>query len=493
MPPQKEPQEEPQQEPQQEPKEESQQEPQGEPQQEPQEEWDRTVLSRRRQLFVLGFLMLAGLLNYLDRASLSIANPVIRRDLGLTGTQMGSLLAAFSITYGLGQIPAGTLVKRFGFRRVLGGSMLGWSAAQMTTSLVRSYPAFQALRAVLGFGEAPFFPAILDAVQTSFPPQRRARALSFVNASTILGTALAPPALTVLMLWSGWRGMFAAIGAAGMVLAATWLLVGIRIGGTRSSGSTRIGRSPEPSTSPENFASPLSFRSLFADPALLALLRTRTMWGMMLGFGGINYTAWLYLTWLPGYLASQFHLKLGATGILSGIPFAAGAVGMLASGALTDLKARGPLNPMTYRRNLIVTGMLLSAASTALVVRATSLSMAIAAISMAVLFIHFAGTAAWNLIPVVSSFPSLSPILSPSLSPQIGALQNMGSYAIASAGPILTGWLLDRTHSFHTALLICSGVTAAGALAYLTLTSKPISIGPLPHGDVRRSQTRASQ
>src|ERR1700720_582873 len=165
------------------------------------DEWDRTVLSQRRQLLVLGFLMLAGVLNYLDRASLSIANPVIRRELSLSGTQMGSLLAAFSLADGLGQIPAGTLVKRFGFRRVLGGSMLAWSGAQLLTSLVRSNAGFQALRGILGLGESPFFPATLDAVQSSFAPERRGRAMSLVNTSTIVGTALAPPALTVLMLW----------------------------------------------------------------------------------------------------------------------------------------------------------------------------------------------------------------------------------------------------------------------------------------------------
>jgi cyanate permease len=94
--------------------------------------------------------------------------------------------------------------------------------------------------------------------------------------------------------------------------------------------------------------------------------------------------------------------------------------------------------------------------------------MAVAAISMAVLFIHFAGTAAWNLIHVSAAGR---------LSAQIAALQSMGSYAIASAGPVITGWLLDRTHSFHTALLICSCVTTTGAVAYLTMTLKPIVIG----------------
>lgn len=140
----------------------------------PADEWDQTVLSQRRQLLILGFLMLTGILNYLDRVSLSIANPIIRKELFLSGTQMGSLLAAFSLAYGLGQIPAGTLVKRLGFRRVLGGSLLAWSAAQMVTSLVRSNPGFQALRAILGLGEAPFFPAVLDAVQSSFSPSAAA-------------------------------------------------------------------------------------------------------------------------------------------------------------------------------------------------------------------------------------------------------------------------------------------------------------------------------
>jgi MFS family permease len=422
----------------------------------PADEWDRTVLSQRRQLLILGFLMLTGILNYLDRVSLSIANPVIRKELSLSGTEMGSLLAVFSLAYGLGQIPAGTLVKRFGFRRVLGGALLAWSAAQMVTSLVRSNGMFQALRVMLGLGESPFFPASLDAVQSSFAPKRRGRAMSLVNASTILGQVIAPPVLTVLMLWAGWRGMFAIIGIAGVVFAAVWLALGNR----------------HPAPLPDSLqAKPRSrsFGVLFADQDLLALLRTRTMWGMMLGFGGINYTAWLYLTWLPGYLASVYHLKLGATGMISGIPFAAGAVGMLVSGVLTDLKVRDLQQARSFRRRLIIVGMVLSAGCTALVVQASSLTMAVAAISMAVFFVHFAGTAAWNLIHVSTAAR---------LSAQVGSLQNMGSYAIASAAPIITGWLLDRTHSFRISLLICACVTAAGALAYLTMTLKPILLGP---------------
>ncbi len=66
---------------------------------------------------------------------------------------------------------------------------------------------------------------------------------------------------------------------------------------------------------------PLSFaewRSLF---------RNRTMWGMMLGFSGINYTAWLYLAWLPGYLQTAYNLDLKSTGLMAAIPFLFGAAG----------------------------------------------------------------------------------------------------------------------------------------------------------------------
>lgn len=60
------------------------------------------------------------------------------------------------------------------------------------------------------------------------------------------------------------------------------------------------------------------------------------MWGMMLGFSGINYTAWLYLAWLPGYLQTAYNLDLKSTGFMAAIPFLFGAAGMLINGYVTD-------------------------------------------------------------------------------------------------------------------------------------------------------------
>src|SRR5579885_2044208 len=82
---------------------------------------------------ILALLVLGGVVNFLDRSALSVANTVIREELHLSGTQMGALLSAFSLAYGLAQLPAGWLLDRFGARAVMSAGMLLWSEAQMAT------------------------------------------------------------------------------------------------------------------------------------------------------------------------------------------------------------------------------------------------------------------------------------------------------------------------------------------------------------------------
>jgi len=87
---------------------------------------------------------------------------------------------------------------------------------------------------------------------------------------------------------------------------------------------------------------------------------------------------------------------------------------------------------------------------------------AVAGVSMALFFIHFAGTSGWGYVQTVSPLRYVA---------SLGALQNFASFMIASAAPVLTGWLLDRTHSFTIALGVCSAVTLLGALSYATLAA----------------------
>src|ERR1035438_5877274 len=114
---------------------------------------------RRHQIITLALLFLAGVINFLDRSSLAIANTTVRAEMHLTATQMGWLLSAFSLAYGVAQLPLIGLLDRAGTRKVLGGGLILWSAAQILTGLVRSFPPFILLRILLGAGAAPFYPS----------------------------------------------------------------------------------------------------------------------------------------------------------------------------------------------------------------------------------------------------------------------------------------------------------------------------------------------
>ncbi len=388
---------------------------------------------------VLTLLFLAGLVNFFDRTALSVANTSVRAEMHLNATQMGWLLSAFSLAYGVAQLPLAAVLVRVRPERVLGVGLWVWSAAQLLTGFVRRVPSFLVLRMLLGAGEAPFYPCGVELVRSSFPERTRGRATAVMSMSQTLGLAAAPPVLTALLLRLGWRTMFLMLGAAGFAVAGAWAV----LDRARSRKTPGAG----------------------ARSAALTwgvLLRSRTMWGMMLGFGGINYTNWLYTAWLPGYLQEARHMSLAKTGWLAAIPFLAGAAGMLTSGLVSDaLRQRGLRLTAVHRTNLVA-GMVVSAASTLLVAHSATTGRAVTGVSAALFFIHFAGTSGWGYVQTVAAAEVVA---------TVSALQNFASFLIASAAPVITGWLLDRTHSFSLALGICTVVTLLGALSYATLAA----------------------
>ena len=391
----------------------------------------------RGALVPLLLLICVGAVNYLDRASLSIAHGPILFALHLSETQMGALLSAFSLAYGLTQLPSGPLLDRFGARRVLGTGIALWSAAQVIVRWVASLSGFLTLRAVLGAGEAPFYPASIKLITDTVDKPHRGRAIAAVNASAMAGQVIAPPLLTALMLGYGWRSMFVISGALGLALAALWFSL--------------LREAPQSSSITANAISFDQWTSLF---------RTRFIWCIMLGFGGVNYAAWFYLAWLPAYLEKGRGISIAHTGWLAAVPFVAAAIGMFLSGSLADLQVRRGVPAARAHLRHIVFGLLCSALSTLLVNSAHTATGAVAVISSALFFLHFAGNSGWGFAQASSP---------PHLVATVSGIQNFGSQLIGALAPFLTGWTLDHTHSFAAAFALCAAVTTTGALSYLSL------------------------
>ena len=85
---------------------------------------------------------------------------------------------------------------------------------------------------------------------------------------------------------------------------------------------------------------------------------------------------------------------------------------------------------------------------------------------MALFCVHFAGTSAWGLVQVMVSENKVA---------SVAAIQNFGSFVFASFAPVVTGWVVDTTHSFNLALVIAACVTFAGALCYFFIVKDCIN------------------
>ena len=415
------------------------------------------------QLIAISILSVAGVINYIDRGSLAIANTTIRADLGISATRMGVLLSIFSMSYAISQLPIGVLLDRFGERIVLGAGMFLWSVTQTATGLVRGFASFFAARVGLAVGEAPFVVSAVKAVNDWFDVRDRGTPMAIVNSATTIGQAVAPPILTVTMLAFGWRGMFMLIGLPGVLLSVVWFVF---YRDRKDVSLNHAERAYLKTSGSESKLSDISFSQW------ISLFRLRTVWGIMLGFGGINYTVWMYMSWMPNYLEAEHHISVAATGTIAIIPFACGAVGMLLSGIIADFLVRRGIAPIKSYKTLLVTGMTCSAACTLLVPYISGAKGAALGIGMALFFIYIAGNAGWCLVQ--SMAPS-------GIVASVAAIQNFGSFVCASFAPIITGWLLDRTHSFNLALELCATVSILGALSYLLIVKESISLKERSH------------
>src|SRR5712672_2120222 len=141
-------------------------------------------------LRVLVFLGFSVFINYIDRANLSVAAPLLKNELGLSASQLGILLSAFFWTYAGMQIPAGWLVDRFEVKWVFAIGFFVWSTATAVTGATHAFVTLLAARIILGIGESVAYPAYAKIFAIHFVERRRGVANSFIGAGQALGPAM---------------------------------------------------------------------------------------------------------------------------------------------------------------------------------------------------------------------------------------------------------------------------------------------------------------
>jgi MFS family permease len=348
----------------------------------------RTPRIRAIQNSSLTLIFLICLLNYMDRGTLSVANPLIRKELGLSISQMGVLLSAFLWPYAFALLVAGGLVDRWRPRRMLTSAMIVWSIAQGIAGFIVSYGQFLAARALLGIGEAPMFPTAARVVKDWYHEGDQALGVGIWNGAPALGTALAPALLTPIMLVFGWRWMFVLMAVVGFVFAGIWFAVYRDFDATRLDHADRhylYGGQEAP-----------AIHAVRAS-AWGRLFRFRTTWGLILGFFGNVYIGWLFIAWLPGYLEIQRHMSIPKTGFVASVPFLFGLAGSILVGWLADRLTKRGLTAIGSRKLLTVIGLAIMGFATFVAAETPSNLVAVASISVAIFFGFGSSGTSWSL------------------------------------------------------------------------------------------------
>ncbi len=416
-------------------------------------------MTRRLRTIAVILLVSAGCVNYLDRAAVAVAEPQIHQELALSYDQIGVLLSAFAWSYGLAQIPAGTLIDRFGPRRTLGLGLIFWSLAQIAATFVSSLGQFITARVALGLGESPMYIGGSRVCTDWFARDQRALPIAIFNSSSGLAPALAPPLLTWLMLSFGWRIMFLIAGLAGFAIAVLWAV---------------LYRGPKTAHIPAGDLAEIRRGDVANVPHLglrqaAWLLGYRTSWGMFFGFFGVVYISWLYATWLPAYLENARHQSIATAGFWAAIPLGAGFIGAVSGGFIARwLGARG-FDATAACRIPTIGGLFAAGVCTVAGAFTGNVYLAISLIACGLFAANVSSSCGWALAAVIAP---------PNTVATLEAIQNVGGSIGGALAPLLTGALLQASNSFVPAFVLGGAISIACALIYHFTTRNQI----LPSG-----------
>ncbi|MGH9378933.1 MAG: MFS transporter, partial [Terriglobia bacterium] len=283
-----------------------------------------------RRWSIVWLLFAASLINYLDRATISISLPLISHDLHLGPTDKGVLLSAFFWSYALMQVPIGWSADRFNLRWLYAAAFTVWSLGQGLAGAAKTLSFLIMTRIILGVGESIYLPGGTKIVTLLFPPEKRGFPSGIFDFGTRCGMALGGVLVPLLLVHYGWRLSFVIIGVVALLWLIPWLAISpARLGGKERPKRARAGE--QSAAKPESQLPASSHRSL-----PLSRLLNRDLIGICLGFFCFDYYWYLLVTWLPDYLVTVRHLTVLRAGIYSAAPFLVFGVSEPVGGWIAD-------------------------------------------------------------------------------------------------------------------------------------------------------------
>lgn len=403
----------------------------------------------------IAVLLFAGVvINYFDRVNISVADKPLSSAFGLSASQYGILLSSFLWSYALLQIPVGQLLDKVGVKWVMRVGTILWSLATFMTAIVSGLGLIILARVLLGVAEAPAFPADSKATGYWFPLNERGLATSSFDAAAKFSNVIGVPIVAFAVTLWGWRGGFWVTGALSALFVVAWWIWYRNPGESRRLTRAereyiRDGGAQSEAAVPRNARASLGY-----------LLRQRKVWGLTLGFAAYGYSFYLLLTWLPGFLETQYHMTVLKSGFYTIIPwFVATLTDFIIGGWLVDFLISRGYNSTKVRKALIVLGMVLGLAVVGAAFTRNP-NVAIFWITIALGGLAFAAPIGWSIPALVAPAGTVG---------TVGSIMNFFNNVMGILAPIVTGFIVAGTGSFAIGFIVAAVILAVGIACYLVL------------------------
>ncbi len=410
--------------------------------------------------FVIALIALATVINYIDRQSLNVLWPAMSEDLypDLSNDERKDIYASISVifmfSYAFGQAIFGKIFDRIGTRLGFALSIGVWSFATAMHAVARGFYSFAFFRSILGVAEAGNWPGATKGNAEWFPTNERAFAQGLFNSGAAIGGIVAIPVIAYLSLHFSWQMIFVFVGVLGFLWLIPWLYL------VKSPPATHPWITQEERdyilSGQEN--QDLNSDGAFDEgynPETRELLSRKESWGVILASAAIDPIWWLFVFWIPYYLAEVYGMDVKGIGLYGWVPYVGAMLGAWFGGLLAENRLKAGWSVDQTRKTVITIGCaLMLPALLALSNPGSALS---AVLIMAVILFGFQ-TAIGNIQTLPSDFFG---------SKSVGTLAGFAGMAAKLAGAALV-WIIPKITvggNYATAFII------GAALVFIVLLS----------------------
>jgi MFS transporter, ACS family, glucarate transporter len=412
---------------------------------------------KKRYQVVLIFVIFA-IITYLDRNSMSSLSKGIAAELHLSKTQLGFIFSAFSLAYGLFEIPTGLMVDKIGPKKTLFRIVIWWSVFTLLTGLASGFYFLLVVRFLFGAGEAGAFPTVSVAISRWFPAAERGRIQSVVWMGSRMGGALAPLLSIYLAGEYGWRTVFYIFGSLGLVWASVWWIwfkdeprdmKGISSEEVKLIEENRSIKSPSHSLLPWK-----------------TVLKNGNLWALMGMYHFLLYGAYFYMSWMPEYLEKGRGIAKEDLGWMTSLPFIVGMAGCLVGGFASDYLAKQK-GLKFGRRYVGMFGLVMAGICMLVGSFIRDMNIAIIFLALGLAFKDFTLPVSWAVATDIGGKHAGA------ISGTMGMAGQLGSAIMASA----FGFILQETGSYELPVRIIGCLVILGGFLWLRIdASKPVVI-----------------